>query len=250
MWNALAIALRFLTIIPIPQNWSAQSDDVNRHGLSLLFYPLVGLIIGLILLMVLTVTGIFSHHLQAIIIVTVWVVITGALHLDGVADSADAWLGGHGDRERTLQILRDTNVGVAAVIAIVLTLVLKTLALAELNTLKTQAVVLAPVIGRTMVMLLLVTTRYVRSEGLGSHLTASLPKRHSITVVIGIFFLVIVVLQLQAVVMLFCVMTGFLGLRHLMMRRLGGTTGDTAGALVELSELLVLLGLALAEREL
>ena len=107
------------------KRWIRKPVEVNQQGFSLLYYPLVGFIIGLFLLMVFFGTGFFTANLQSIMIVITWVIITGALHLDGVADSADAWLGGHGDRDRTLNILRDTAVGVAGVVAIVLTLILK-----------------------------------------------------------------------------------------------------------------------------
>jgi adenosylcobinamide-GDP ribazoletransferase len=248
MWAAFVSAVRFLTIIPIPDKWVSEPVATHQQSFSLLFYPLVGFLIGLCLLCGYFLTGLFSDTLQAIILVTLWVVTTGALHLDGVADSADAWLGGHGDRERTLQILRDTAVGVAGVVAIVLTLLLKVAALSELKLLKLQAVVLVPVIGRTAVMLLFTTTRYVRAEGIGKSLTEALPRKTIIPVLIAVPIILVAVLHIYAFVMLFCVLCGFLGLRYLMMRRLGGTTGDTAGAMIEFSEILALLGLVLAER--
>lgn len=248
MWSSFVTALRFLTIIPIPEHWLKQPVDTRQEGLSLLYYPLVGLIIGVCLLATYFLTGIFSVYLQAILIVIVWVIMTGALHLDGVADSADAWLGGHGDRERTLQILRDTAVGVAGVVAIVLTLMLKTLVLAELMKLKMQAVVAVPVIGRSVVLLLLLTTRYVRAEGLGKALTEAVPVKWLVFVLVAVVLLLIAILHIYAFLMLFCVLCGFLGLRYLMIRRIGGTTGDTAGALVEFCEILALLGLVLAEK--
>lgn len=248
MWYALVFALRFLTIIPIPASWIKKPVEANQQGLSLLYYPLVGFIIGLFLLIVFLSTKYFSVNLQSIMIVITWVIITGALHLDGVADSADAWLGGHGDRDRTLNILRDTAVGVAGVVAIVLTLLLKVVVLTELHALKLQAVVLAPVIGRTIVMLLFLTTPYVREEGLGKSLATAIPRKWIVMVLIAVPIIVIAVLHIYAFLMLFFVLCGFLGLRFLMIRRLGGTTGDTAGALIEFTEILVLLGLVLAEK--
>lgn len=247
MWPSLVIALRFLTIIPLPAPWAAPQDNA-QPDLSLLFYPLVGLLLGLLLLGIGLLTSIFSPALQALFVVTAWVLLTGGLHLDGVADSADAWLGGHGNRERTLAILRDTSVGVAAVIALILTLALKVLLLAELVDFKLQAIVIAPVIGRCMVLLLFNTTAYVREEGIASTLIASLPRQRINLILFAVIIIVIGVLSLDGLLMLFCVLVGFLILRFLMVTRLGGTTGDTAGALIEFSEMLVLLGLLLAEK--
>jgi len=247
MWSSLVTALRFLTIIPVPARWAAPHYDV-KPDLSLLFYPLVGLLLGLLLLGVCVFSGIFSPALQALFVVMVWVLLTGGLHLDGVADSADAWLGGHGDRERTLAILRDTSVGVAAVLALILTLALKVLLLAELMDLKLQAIVIAPIIGRSMVLLLFNTTAYVRGQGIASTLIASLPRQRINLILFALMIIVIGVLSLDGLLMLFCVLVGFLVLRYLMVRRLGGTTGDTAGALIEFGEILVLFGLVLAEK--
>ena len=250
MWRGLVIAVRFLTILPVPERWSvAQRESTgNDQNRSILYYPLVGLIIGFVLLGVCLLTNLFSPILQAVVVITVWVIITGALHLDGLADSADAWLGGHGDRERTLTILQDTSVGVAAVVALILALLLKVFVLAELERFKYHAIIIAPVIGRSMVLILFVTTRYVREQGIASSLTESIPRQPVNLVLLTVAIIVIAILHVNALLMLFFVTAGFVGLRYLMVRRLGGTTGDTAGALIEFSEIMVLMGLLLAEK--
>ena len=248
MWTSFVTAIRFLTILPVPERWAARCADPNDQNLSLLYYPLVGLVIGLLLLGTYFLTAILSPVLQAILIVTVWVVITGALHLDGLADSADAWLGGHGDCERTLAILHDTSVGVAALVAVVLTLLLKILVLAELTDFTLPAIVMAPVIGRSMALLLFNTTRYVREQGIATSLIQSLPRQRINLILLAVTLIIIGVLHRYAILMLLCVMAGFLALRYLMIHRIGGTTGDTAGALIEFTELMVLFGLVLAEK--
>jgi adenosylcobinamide-GDP ribazoletransferase len=164
------------------------------------------------------------------------------LHLDGLADSADAWLGGFGDRERTLRIMKDPRSGPIAVVTLVLVLLLKFCALWVLVGQGIGAqLLLAPLIGRAAMLGLFLGTPYVRPGGLGQALAEHLPRRAA-----GWVLLVCV---------LFCLFLGgwrvllalavFACLRHLMCRRLGGTTGDTAGALLELLELAVVLGLAL-----
>ena len=195
MWPSLASAIRFLTIIPFP---ATESTDEASPDHSILYYPLVGLLIGLVLLGTELLCGLFSAPLQALCIVAVWAVITGGLHLDGIADTADAWLGGHGDRERTLEILRDTSVGVAAVIAIVLILAFKVMLLAELQTYQVAAVLMAPVMGRTMVMLLFNTTPYVREQGIASSMIASLPRQRIYLIVLAVTLIVLGVLGLAA----------------------------------------------------
>jgi len=211
-------------------------------GRSLLYYPLVGLLFGLLLWLA-------SHLLQgtpaplhAALLLTAWVLLSGALHLDGLADSADAWLGGFGDRERTLQIMKDPRSGPIAVVTLVLVLLLKFCALWVLVEQGVGAqLLLAPLIGRTAMLGLFLCTPYVRPGGLGQALAEHLPRRAAGWVLLccALFCLLLggwVVLLAVAV---------FAWLRHLMYRRLGGATGDTAGALLELLELAVVLGLAL-----
>jgi adenosylcobinamide-GDP ribazoletransferase len=77
--------------------------------------------------------------LHAALLLTVWVLLSGGLHLDGLADSADAWLGGFGDRERTLTIMKDPRSGPIAVVVLVLVLLLKFCALAGVDRAATMA---------------------------------------------------------------------------------------------------------------
>ncbi|MEN5034334.1 adenosylcobinamide-GDP ribazoletransferase [Pseudomonas sp. TWI929] len=235
----LLIALQFLSRLPVSLPGMPAPREVGR---SLLCYPLVGLLFGLLLWLA-------SHLLQgtpaplhAALLLTLWVLLSGALHLDGLADSADAWLGGFGDRERTLLIMKDPRSGPIAVVTLVLVLLLKFCALWVLVERGIGAqLLLAPVIGRAAMLGLFLGTPYVRPGGLGQALAQHLPRRAAGWVLLGcaLFCLFlggwIVVLALAV----------FAWLRHLMCRRLGGTTGDTAGAMLELLELVVVLGLAL-----
>ncbi|MBV4492504.1 adenosylcobinamide-GDP ribazoletransferase [Pseudomonas oryzicola] len=234
------IALQFLSSLPVRLPGMPAPRDMGR---SLLFYPLVGLLFGLLLWLA-------SHWLQATpaplhaaLLLALWVLLSGALHLDGLADSADAWLGGFGDRERTLQIMKDPRSGPIAVVTLILVLLLKFCALWVLVEQGTGAqLLLAPLIGRSAMLGLFLSTPYVRPGGLGQALAEHLPRAAAAWVLLGcaLFCLAlggwIVVLALAV----------FGWLRQLMCRRLGGTTGDTAGALLELLELGVVLGLALS----
>lgn len=104
--RAFLVALQFLTRLPVRLRAAPSEEELGR---SLLFYPLVGLLIGMLLTtlaMAISAAGI-SDLLGAALVLAAWVVLTGGLHLDGLADSADAWSGGRGDRERTLAIMKD-----------------------------------------------------------------------------------------------------------------------------------------------
>lgn len=233
------IALQFLSSLPVSLPGMPEPRELGR---SLLFYPLVGLLFGLLLWLASLLLQGTPAPLHAALLLTLWVLLSGALHLDGLADSADAWLGGFGDRERTLQIMKDPRSGPIAVVTLVLVLLLKFCALWVLVEQGIGAqLLLAPLIGRAAMLGLFLCTPYVRPGGLGQALAEHLPRRIAGWVLLGsaLFCLVLggwVAVLAQAM---------FAWLRHLICRRLGGTTGDTAGAMLELLELVVVLGLAL-----
>lgn len=237
------IALQFLSSLPIrlpgmPQPWEL--------GRSLLCYPLVGALFGLLLLALNGVLDGTPPMLHGALLLAAWVLLSGGLHLDGLADSADAWLGGFGDRERTLLIMKDPRSGPIAVVTLVLVLLLKFTAILAL--LDSQAVIgllLAPVLARAAMLGLFLGTPYVRAGGLGQALADHLPRRAAWWVLL---FSGVVCMLLAGGSGLWAVLVAvgcFFWLRQLMLRRLGGTTGDTAGAMLELLEVVVLLTLAL-----
>jgi len=170
----LLIALQFLTRLPVSLPGMPTPEQVGR---SLLWYPLVGLLLGLLLWGAHLLLGQASAVLQAAIILALWVGLSGGLHLDGLADTADAWVGGFADRERTLAIMKDPRSGPIAVVVLVLLLLLKFAALFTLL----QAgqgiyLLLLPWLGRSLLPLLLATTPYVRVGGLGQALVDHLPR--------------------------------------------------------------------------
>lgn len=241
--SAFLIALQFLTRLPIRLPGMPAPAAVGR---SLLSYPLVGLLIGALLLSVQWALQEQPPALQAALLLALWVGLSGGLHLDGLADSADAWAGGLGDRERTLAIMQDPRSGPIAVVVLVLVLLLKFAALlALLQANQPQALLLAPWIARGLLPLLFFSTPYVRPGGLGAVLASHLPRRElpwwlaAHVLLLGLLGAGGGLLALLGALLL------FVALRQLMCQRLGGTTGDTAGALVELAETTVVLLLAL-----
>lgn len=239
----LWIALQFLSSLPIRLPGMPQPEQLGR---SLLCYPLVGLLFGVMLWGVNLALAGAPLLLHAALLLTVWVLLSGALHLDGLADSADAWLGGFGDRERTLTIMKDPRSGPIAVVTLVLVLLLKFAALLALIE-QQQGVVLliVPMLGRAALLGLFLTTPYVRAGGLGQALADHLPRRAGWWVLGASMLGSLLIAGVEAVVALVVAFGMFVWLRQVMMRRLGGTTGDTAGALLELLEMAVLVGLAL-----
>ena len=172
---SFALAVQFLTRIPLNINITVSEQ---RLGQSVLFYPLVGLLIGSFLLILIHLLPEQSFAINAAIILTAWVLVTGGLHLDGLADCSDAWAGGLGDKERSLKIMKDPAAGPIAVIILVLILLLKWNAIQSLLLADTglNFLLLAPFLGRVSILILMLSTPYVRENGLGSAMQKHLPQ--------------------------------------------------------------------------
>lgn len=243
MRTELLTAVRFLTRVPVPEPGPI---DAGHHGRSVLFYPLVGLMLGLVLWAGAALLAPAPAVLGASVLLIVWVWGTGGLHLDGLADAADAWVGGIGDRSRTLDIMKDPAVGATGTIALILVLMVKWAALTSLIATDPAVLVWVPALARAQLLLLLLTTPYAGRAGIGASLAAALPRRGAW--VAGALTILACTLTLGSdawVLAATCILV-FALWRRAMMRRLGGFTGDTAGALVELTEALGLVAVALA----
>ncbi|WP_434672612.1 adenosylcobinamide-GDP ribazoletransferase [Pseudomonas sp. R1-15] len=237
------IALQFLSSLPVRLPGMPEPAQLGR---SLLFYPLVGVMFGGLLCGLDAWLSGAPLLLHAALLLTAWVLLSGGLHLDGLADSADAWLGGFGDRERTLLIMKDPRSGPIAVVTLVLVLLLKFSALlALIEQQQTLALLIVPVLGRGALLALFLTTPYVRAGGLGQALADHLPRHAGWQVLCAVALASGLVAGWAGLVALIVAALTFIGLRRIMLRRLGGCTGDTAGALLELLEMAVLVGWAL-----
>jgi len=238
--DSFLIALQFLTRIPVNDHHPA---NTTSPGQSVLYYPAVGLLLGALLsLMPLLLTD-ASPLLLAALVLSAWVLLTGGLHLDGLADCADAWVGGYGNRQRSLQIMKDPAAGPIAVSLLVLVLMLKFAALTTmLEQDRLAPLLLAPVLGRAAILVLMLTTDYVRPQGLAENLLQTLPVTPARWVLAGCVFVVLISLGLPSLaaggLLLFWV-------RQTALARLGGATGDVYGAAVELVEAGVLIAAVL-----
>lgn len=229
-------ALQFLTRIPVP---SSLAYDPALAGRSLLAYPWVGLLLGALLAGAQALAASAPPAVAAALLLGLWVLLTGALHLDGLADCADAWVGGHGSRERTLQILKDPHVGSVAVALLVCLLLAKFSALQSLG--NWEALLWSPVAGRSAALALLLTSPYANPQGIAGAWLAHVPVRSARLCLLAVAALLAWRLgweTLLAAAMLAA------GIRALAMARLGGVTGDVCGAAVELIETAVLLAAA------
>ncbi|HVJ38471.1 MAG TPA: adenosylcobinamide-GDP ribazoletransferase [Stenotrophomonas sp.] len=240
MIDGLLVALGFLSRVPVPARVFARPGAQAR---SLPWYPLVGLVIGALLCVLAWALQEAPPLLSAALLVAAWAWLSGGLHLDGLADSADAWVGGLGDRQRTLAIMKDPRSGPAAVVALTLVLLLKFAALASLPAPAWLPLLLAPMLGRAALTAAFLSTPYVRAQGMGTALAGASRWACGLAVLASLALALIAGPATYAPLLAAAVV--FWLWRRACMRRLGGMTGDTCGALAELVEMTVLVMMAL-----
>ena len=242
MWRAFLVATRFLTRLPVPDPGSISGADLGR---SVILYPLVGLVMGTLIWgmsILLVGFGAPEKGPTAILVLVLWVWLSGGLHLDGLADTADAWIGGLGSRERTLEIMKDPVAGPFGVTALVLILLCKLTGIAALiGTSAALYLIWIPVLARAQLLLLFLTTPYARSEGMGAWVGTELPRTAARICLGGLVAASVLLLGLTGFILVLAAGVLFTLWRRSMMARLDGYTGDTAGALVEMTEALMLL---------
>jgi adenosylcobinamide-GDP ribazoletransferase len=235
--SGLALAIRYLTIVPIPGH-----GHTNRGiGGAAAWFPVVGAILGALLAGVdQVVTRLFPSLLSALLTITVWKVLTGGLHLDGLADCLDGLMGR--DHEQRLAIMRDSRIGTFGAVGLVLFLMLEVAALTDLPAAQRwRVLVAAPAVARAVPPLLARLFSAARAEGQGAAFVAGVRAGGAtIALVVGLVVSVIVLggvgLGAAVVALLIAAIVA-----ALMARRLGGLTGDVLGAAVEAAELALLL---------
>jgi adenosylcobinamide-GDP ribazoletransferase len=238
--NACLLAIQFLSRLPVPQALNYESKALGK---SVLCFPIVGVILGFLLYLLTFAQAIWGDLLTSVVLVVAWTLLTGGLHLDGLADTVDAWVGGYGDKEKTLRIMKDPAIGPMGSLAIMSILLLKiALVMQLLASQQSESLIIILFLARAQLSLLLVITPYAKPQGLG----VAMQQHADASAIWGVQWLSILsVLWWNApfVVVLLTSWALLIVYRHALLKRLQGTTGDTTGAWVELSEVILLLGL-------
>lgn len=231
-------ALRFLTIVPL--SWRGEQDG-RFFTASVAWFPVIGLVIGCICAsLIFSLMPFFPPPVLALAAIVLLAGVSGCLHLDGLADSGDGLLSSR-PRERILEIMRDSHTGAMGVIAIVVVLLGKYAALSSLDGPTLLATLIAmPLAGRCAIVLTMACLPYAREgEGLG-RLFYSPSSRW---VALWSLALLMIVLAFGGWRMSFAVLLAVLAtvlFFSLWCRaRINGATGDTLGAVCELTEMMV-----------
>ena len=261
--KGLLLLFTFMTRIPVP----AKIDfDSQKLGKSLKFFPVVGLVIGLILSFIYCLIGkylVISSLLIAVILVLVEVILTGALHLDGLSDTFDS-IFSYRSKQKMLDIMKDSRIGANGAIALIMYFLLKVILLSsiidlsntfltwnsQIGSYATVVILITPMLARINPVLNAYVSPYAKASGSAKDFAENTNKLSVlIAVAISLIFSVVVgtgvfgVLNPLHLVNIVAI-TMALGLYYskLIDKKIGGLTGDTLGALLELSDIIILFG--------
>ena len=236
------IAMQFLTIIPLPFDTRCQKEDLGRATAC---FPLVGLTVGGLLVgLNWLIAPWLPRPLCAALLITLLAAVTGALHLDGLADVCDG-LAARGSRERFLAIIKDSHVGAIGAVGLVLGLLLKWQALVAVPTgITWQALLLFPTLARFAQVLAMSGAKHARQDGLGAAIIQGMGSRHLLLALVITLAACLTLLPFKGIIALAAVIVVTLAIRIYFQKRLGGLTGDIVGCSSEIAEIVALIALS------
>ena len=233
------LALGFFTRLPVPKTEFTEESYAKALKLA----PLVGFVIGLILWLIALLFDYleFSSLIRGAVLTGVYILLTGGLHFDGLSDTSDGMLSGR-SREQSLEIMKDSRIGVFGTLAIFMAGLLYFVFMTEIIA---PALIVFAVCGRACLLISASMAPYARSDGMGKAASAAGGAAAiiiAITAALAMSLLMVHFTSLPlitpvaiavAVLVTVCITAGF-------KKKLGGVTGDTFGAVIEISSLVFL----------
>jgi adenosylcobinamide-GDP ribazoletransferase len=229
-----AAAIQFLTVLPV--GCDCAERDLGR---STLLFPVIGLLIGAaIVLLNYALSAVLPPLVVNVLVVIAMLAVSGGLHMDGLADTADGFLSSR-PRERILEIMKDSRVGVMGVIAVVCVVCLKIAALVSMpSALRWPTLLLMPLAGRCALVFEMATLPYARPEGgLGSVFAVNKSPIDPVWAIAIMAATAYWTMGRRGLVSAGAAVLVTLIFSFWCRRKIGGFTGDTLGAACELAEL-------------
>lgn len=230
--RAFLAALGFLTVLPVPSDEKALRQSVP-------WFPVVGLLIGGLVAGLDYVLGhVFPPLVTSVLVVIALIGISGGLHLDGLADTADGFLSSPRSDRGVLEIMKDSRIGTMGALAIASVIALKIAALSQImGTARLGTILLMPTVGRCAVVMTMAVIPYARPEGgLGSAFSGS----HTIGPLISLVILFTaswLAMGWMGTILAMLVLCVALFMAIWSYRKIGGYTGDVLGAACEIAEI-------------
>lgn len=236
MINRIILAIQFLTILPLPANM-AKKEEYHKV---MAYFPLAGLLVGALSLAAFWLSNqVMTTGIALLMALITQFIVTGGLHLDGLADTADGYLSGRSS-EKKLEIMRDSRLGTHGVVILLFMILLK---LATLWGLPVEyrwlVILMAPVVGRFSLVIGAWKASSPRRSGLGN-LFIGVVSIKEVMIALLVVLACLLVRPVAYIPFLLTVLAGVFA-KNLIHRQLGGITGDVLGALNELSETLFML---------
>ena len=234
--KGLMVAFGFLTRLPMPRIEMGAED----FAAAIRFYPIVGLAIGLLVAAAGWLGALVDPWIGACAALLTWIAVTGALHLDGLADVADGLGTAHGDRTRLLAVMADPHIGSFGVVAIAGQMIAKLVLLHAAGLAGWWALILVPFAARMGPLVWARLLPPLRAGGLGAAVAGAVRNRD----LLG--WGLVLALAAVAVPALVVLPVLVLGVASWLRRTLGGVTGDAHGAGIEIVETGLLAAIAVA----
>jgi len=239
MIKNLINAVEFLTIFTVSRKHEVTEGDLAK---SMIYFPVVGFLIGVILnYSDKALSWVVPPSIANALILIMLVLITRALHIDGLADTLDGMMGGY-DKKSRLEIMKDSRIGTAGALGVTLLMLVKYLCFNNLfDNDKASALLSAPMLSRWSQILMVFRSNYGREQGMSGAFIGHLRIGGMIATSAAALGLALFVNGIWAVILISGVALFTVLCRWYIVRKLGGVTGDAIGAVSELNETLTLL---------
>ena len=238
IFEQLIILTKFMTRIPIPIK---VDYDPKKLGKSIKFFPFVGLIIGLILYYSSIILVKFSKNnlINALIVIVIELMVVGIIHIDGLCDTFDG-LFSYREKEKMLEIMKDSRIGTNGAIILVLYFIAKILFISEIFSINLKYLIIYPVLARLATPINAAFSDYARKNGMSNFIisqNSTFEGIFSIILAAALSFLIFSFKGFELFLGAFLFIIFFM---QFVKKKISGVTGDTMGAALELTTIFVL----------
>ncbi len=239
----IILLTQFMTRIPITMNIEYSEEKLGK---GIKYFPIIGYIIGIIIFLFGVVLNkyIENKYIVALLLILVELKLVGLIHVDGLADSFDG-LFSYRDKDKILEIMKDSRVGTNGVVVLIFYYLVKLILIAEIISRRdVRCLIVYPIIARMSTSVNAGFGVYARDNGMSTGIIGMNKVKDGIFSIILTIFLVIIVYSNNIFKGLEMLIAGILFIfyfRHIVYKKIGGITGDTMGASLEITGLIVLL---------
>lgn len=237
--SGFLLMLSFFTRLPFGK-YIEYTEKRYLEGLAT--FPFTGIVIGAFLTLPYWLLDIEDHAMMGLLVILIYLFLTGGIHLDGLADSCDG-LFSNRSKARVLEIMKDSHIGTFGVIALIVYFLCFYVGITRVDWLW---ILLMPFVGKTMGFFAAGFSIYAREDqGMGFLFIHSIQKRHSLLYLMLLAGVIYSIQGVDGLIALCCALLATLYVMHLTQKVIDGQTGDTIGMIIEVSQIVFLLGAAL-----